>query len=182
LDDAGIEYGMPLPLSSRPDFGLSDREVARRAVDLNFPTPFYQRALARGDVSMVREALTELLDIFRVNLDPKCEAYRTLGMAVLEAQVKAIHAIRKRDAGEPVDSPPVPALAADAPATGETLRAAFEGWKKERSPAAGTLREYDRAINLFVELHGDLPVVGFALSLDDPCTPDPSARRSRGIN
>ena len=35
---------------------------------------------------------------------------------------------------------------------------ALEGWKKERSPSRGVLAEYERAIRLFRELHGDLPV------------------------
>jgi hypothetical protein len=39
------------------------------------------------------------------------------------------------------------------------LTAAFGGWKRQRERAAGTLSEYERAIRLFVELHGDLPVV-----------------------
>jgi hypothetical protein len=51
--------------------------------------PIYQQALARGDISKVNEALQELLTVFRLNLDRTCEAYRALGMAVLEADVKA---------------------------------------------------------------------------------------------
>ena len=42
---------------------------------------------------------------------------------------------------------------------GENLHAAFEGWKRQRERAPGTLIEYERAIKLFTELHGDTPIV-----------------------
>src|SRR5262249_52498319 len=47
---------------------------------------------------------------------------------------------------------------ASRPSTGHTLRAAFAGWKKQRDRSAGTVSEYARAIELFIQLHGDLPV------------------------
>jgi hypothetical protein len=46
----------------------------------------------------------------------------------------------------------------------ESLRAAFEGWQKARNPSSGTLAEYERAIRLFTELHGDMPVVNIKRS------------------
>lgn len=42
---------------------------------------------------------------------------------------------------------------------GETLTAGLEGWKRQREPAPGTVTEYQRAVRLFTELHGDMPVV-----------------------
>jgi integrase len=41
---------------------------------------------------------------------------------------------------------------------GESLRAAYVGWKKSRSPSPTTLREFTYAIDRFIELHGDMPV------------------------
>jgi integrase len=109
----------------------------------------------------VGEHLDELLHVFQVNLDRKCEAYRKLGMAVLQAEVQALHIIARRNKGEPIATPSVPTIPSltAAEPMGETLRAAFEGWKRERQPSPRTLTEYQRAIDLFVELHGDLPVV-----------------------
>lgn len=40
-----------------------------------------------------------------------------------------------------------------------TLREAFEGWKKERDRPDGTLHEYGRAIEMFIQLHGNLPIL-----------------------
>jgi hypothetical protein len=44
-------------------------------------------ALARGDISVIREELDELLDAFQLNVDRKSASYRKLGMAVLTAHV-----------------------------------------------------------------------------------------------
>jgi integrase len=42
--------------------------------------------------------------------------------------------------------------------TAPSLRAAFEGWQKERDRPTSTVAEYQRALRLFTELHGDVPV------------------------
>jgi hypothetical protein len=78
---------------------------------------------------------------------------------VLAEHVKALHALQRRHAGEPIDTPRQPEVDGAAVPNGNTLRASFEGWKRERQPSHRTLTEYRRAIDLFVELHGDLPVV-----------------------
>jgi integrase len=44
------------------------------------------------------------------------------------------------------------------PTEGKTLRDAFAGWKKQRERSSGTLTEWERAIELFIQLHRDLPV------------------------
>jgi integrase len=123
--------------------------------------PIMRAALSRGDLGKVSEAVTELLDRFHLNLDPNGPAYRKLGLAVLRAYVRALEALEKRSKGEPIDTPPIAHLEPSAeplPTGDKTLRAAFEGWKKERERSSGTLAEYERAIELFVQLHGDLPV------------------------
>jgi integrase len=160
LTEAGIEFEMPLPLAPRPAYGLSEREVAKRNADLAWLLPIMQNALARGDISKVSEHLQELLAVFQINLDPKSEAYRRLGMAVLTADVEALRAIARRNQGEPITTP----IESTSEATGDTLRAAFLGWQKARKPSPGTLTEYSRAISLFVELHGDMPVVNIKRS------------------
>jgi integrase len=160
LTEAGIEFEMPFPVSARATYGLSDREIAKRNADLAFLLPIMQGALARGDISKVSEHLHELLAVFQISLDPYCETYRKLGMAILKADVEALRAITLRSRGEPIGTPKVPEIdkASREPA-GETLRAAFQGWNRERRRSSRTLMEFQRAVDLFVELHGDLPVV-----------------------
>ena len=47
---------------------------------------------------------------------------------------------------------------------GGTLRAALEGWKKAKPRTAATLREFEYAVRLFVEFHGDLPLADMTRS------------------
>jgi hypothetical protein len=63
----------------------------------------------------------------------------------------------RRAPHEPVSTPPLP-TAPSTVASG-TLREAFEGWKKERDRPEGTLHEHGRAIDLFIQLHGNLPIL-----------------------
>jgi hypothetical protein len=128
--------------------------------DLDWELPIMQAALARGDVSKINEHLDYLLNgLFGINLDRRSEAYRRVGMAVLRKHVAALEAIKSRTEGQPVDTPPLPAIGSTSFDTGATLIAAFEGWKRQRDRAPGTLAEYERAIKVFTELHGPLPLL-----------------------
>jgi integrase len=162
LDDAGIEYDTPFPFDvQRPAYGLTDRQVLARNNELLWLLSIMRPALSRGDISVVSEPVGELLDRFHINLDRSSEAYRKLGLAVLRADVRASEALVARYCGEPVETPPISHLEPneEAPPSGDTLSAALEGWKKATRPSAGTLAEYERAVGLFVQLHGDMPVV-----------------------
>src|SRR5229473_3383489 len=136
LTAASVEYAMPAPLDAqRPPYGLTNRQVAKRDEHMTEWLPIMRAALGRGDISMVSEAVTELLDRFHLNLDPDSAAYRKLGLAVLKSDVRALEALERRSRGEPIDTPPVAHLEPSAdqverPSTGNTLRAAFAGWKK----------------------------------------------------
>jgi hypothetical protein len=68
LHDAGFAHQQQVPAEGKPAFGLSDREMLRLREGVEDPLAC-EKALARGDISFVREELTELLDAFRVNLD-----------------------------------------------------------------------------------------------------------------
>jgi integrase len=118
----------------------------------------------RAVTAVIREELSELLDVYQINLDPKCEAYRRLAMAVLSAHVKALKDIERRNGGEPIDTPQIPEVLAESGVVGGTLRDAFEGWNKERPRPANTVHEYKRAVEMFIQLHGDLPVAGIKKS------------------
>jgi integrase len=156
LTAAGISFETPFSIGALPEAGLSDREVYKRAEHLAWELDVTSAALARGDTTAIREELDELLYVYQISLDPKCEAYRRLAMAVLGAHVKALKDIERRNGGEPVDTPQIPEVIAETGAVGGTLRDAFEGWKLEHSPGSGTLYEYGRAIELFIQLHGNL--------------------------
>ena len=120
-----------------------------------------EAALGRGDIAYADYQIESVLEAFQVNLDRKSAAYRDLGIAILRTYVKSIRVVIQRYAGEPIETPPQPAvgIAASVSSGGETLTAALEGWKRQRERAPGTLTEYQRAVRLFTELHGDIPVV-----------------------
>jgi integrase len=158
LIDAGIEFDTPFHIGSTPEYGLSDREMQKRAEDLNAYTGMAENALARGDVSVIREQMDALQRVFRINLDPKSIAYRKLGMAILREDVNAFRAIERRQKGEPIETPAVPSVDYETASGGETIRAAFEGWKKSKAPSPTTLREFTYAINRFIEFGGDMPI------------------------
>ena len=87
--------------------------------------------------------------------------YRKLGMAVLAAHVRALKDIEKRNSGEPVETPEFTygtSSAVEAASGGGTLRDALSGWVKQRVRPAGTVHEYTRAIEMFIQLHDDKPV------------------------
>ncbi len=132
--------------------------MAKIEEDATFVLEAAKEALARGDVSFIRYELDALLEIFQINLDPASAAYRKLARAVTEAFVKALNAVLARHKGEPIETPPLVLPSAQGAVIGGTLREALDGWKKERKPSRGVVAEYERAIRLFAELHGDLPV------------------------
>jgi integrase len=161
LSAAGIEYQTPFAVGVTPETGLSDREILKRAGTLEYELAIVPPALARGDISVIREELDELMNDFQLNLDRKSQSYRKLGMAVLTAYVRALRDIERRNAGDPVETPQSAYVLPELPTGGQggTLREAFEGWKKERERPEGTVHEYGRAIEMFIQLHGNLRVL-----------------------
>jgi hypothetical protein len=91
LRGLGIAFYTPFRTNGpKPSFGLSDREILKVREGTDEVLRNAKEALARGEVSFVSEQVSELLAIFRVNLDPSSAAYRKLGMAVLKRYVQAL--------------------------------------------------------------------------------------------
>jgi integrase len=142
-----------------PTFGLSGGQMADARDNLPEIVAEAENALASGDIGHVSFQIDQVLGDFQINLDPASGPYRELGLALLRSKVKALRAVQQRHAGEPIETPPLPVADPIAAPTGDNLSAAFAGWKRQRERAPGTLTEYERAIKLFTELHGDIPVV-----------------------
>jgi integrase len=159
LAKAEVKFAMPYSVEPVPESGLSDREMDKIDQSIEIVLPAAQRALARGDISMMRWEINELLKLFRVNLDPNSAAYRELGIEVLKRVVQSLQAVERRQKGEIVETPEIVEPQETANPSSSSLRAAYEGWKKSRNPSPTTLREFNYAIDRFVELHGDMEVV-----------------------
>jgi hypothetical protein len=167
LNAAGIEYRTPWTVGTVPEAGLSDREIYKRTDTLEFDRAITSPALARGDYTVIREELEELLYTFQLShLDRKSAAYRKLGMAVLAAHVRGLKDIERRNAGEPIETPQSAnvLLGIPAPHEGGTLRDALEGWKRERARPEDGVHEYTRAVEMFIELHGNLAIAAIKRS------------------
>jgi hypothetical protein len=151
--DPDVDWDGPIP-----EFGLSQGQIADANVTIKEVLQEAEAALAQGNIRHIEFQIAQVLAAFQINLSHKSSAYRELGLALLRAEVRALRAIQQRQAGEPVETPPLPAMDLTQPDSGETLRAAFEGWKRDRERSPRTLIDYDRATKLFTELHGDIPV------------------------
>jgi integrase len=114
--------------------------------------------LARGNINFIRYELNELLQLFRINLDPNCQDYRKVAIAVIKAEVRALEDVRARNRGEAIDSPKLIEPSSEVPVSSCSLRAAYEGWDKMEQRPTSTRMEFSRGIDRFIELHGDLDV------------------------
>jgi integrase len=160
LTEAGVTFKTPyqVGVGAKPEFGLSAREMFKIDLSIEAVLPAAQRALARGDISMMRWEVDELLKLFRINLDPNSASYRELGIEVLKRFVQSLKGIEQRQKGDVVETPQVIEPGERSAASSGSLRVAHEGWKKSRNPSPATVWEFTHAIDRFVELHGDMEV------------------------
>lgn len=162
LADRGIKATTMFKPEPLAPFGMTERELEKQRDAVAIVLPEAKAALAKGDITFVEDELDELMEIFRCDLDPKAEAYKALGMAVLKRNLQHLEAIATRNAGEVVDTPKVvePTIGVGtmlSPST-DTLNAAYVGWKRARNPSQSTDREFHNAVRRFIELHGDLRI------------------------
>jgi integrase len=159
LSEAGVEFETPFSVQKNGS-GLSDRMMHKIEESASIVLPAVREALARGNVEFIRYELNELLQVFRINLDPNCPDYRKLALAVMRAEVRALEDILARHRGAPIESPKLlePAGVIGTPSSGCGLRAAYEGWLKVEPRRKSTSMEFARGIERFIELHGDLEV------------------------
>jgi len=159
LTEAGVEFASPFEVGDASS-GLSDRMMHKIEEDASTVLPAVKQALARGNVEFIRYELNELLQLFRINLDPNCPDYRKLALAVMRAEVRALEDTLARHRGEPIESPKlIEPGESRSPISGSGLRAAYEGWVKVEPRRKSTQLEFARGIDRFVELHGDLDVM-----------------------
>ncbi|MBR1276535.1 site-specific integrase [Bradyrhizobium sp. AUGA SZCCT0283] len=145
------------PYETLPEHGLSPAQLADQRQQLGEELTDMRECLALGDISAVEDHIEEALSAFDIRLDRQSGAYPRLGIEVLRAYVRALQAIEQRNAGEPVPTPQL--VTPSTAAASGTLKEAFEGWKKERERPEGTVHEYGRAIDMFIQLHGNLPIL-----------------------
>lgn len=130
----------------------------------------YRRALARGDLSVVTDAVEDWLWGHGFNLDRSEESFKALAYRFLKVIVRATDKQSQRHLGEVIDTPPrpagelfpvVPSVPAQVNDDGKLkLSGLFEKWaeEKRRTSSEGYLEDNRKSIGRFIELHGDMPV------------------------
>jgi integrase len=159
LTEAGINFKTPFDVAEGTGSGLSIRMMHKIGEDASTVLSAAREALARGNVNFIRYELNELLQLFRINLDPACADYRKVALAVIKAEVRAMQDVLARHGGEAVDSPKSPEPGSRTPVSSCSLRAAYIGWNKMEARKISSQLEFSKGIERFIELHGDLDVV-----------------------
>jgi hypothetical protein len=103
-------FQLQCPIESVREYGWHPEQLAQQKEHMVHELATMQEALALGDITAVVDDVSLLLADFQINLDRKSASYRELGMQALRAYVRALQAIDKRNAGEPIapSSPQAP--------------------------------------------------------------------------
>lgn len=149
-----------IPLEQWPKRGLPRTVFEDNHAELLDTLVIMRRAAAMGDISAVQDHVMLALAHFHIELDEHSPAYIKLSTACLHSYLRALEAIEKRDAGITVETPAAILSGSGAAVEGGTLRDALEGWKRHRVRPAQTVAEFSRAVDAFIELHGNMQVVG----------------------
>ncbi len=147
-----------IPHDEWPQYGMPVSVFEQNRDELEDTLQVMRRAAALGDISVVQDQMQEALCAFNIDLDKTSPSYTRLGVACLHSYLKALEAIDKRNAGITVETPAVDLPRSTAIDGANTLRDALDGWKKERERPKGTVHEYSRAVDMFIQLHGNLSV------------------------
>jgi integrase len=161
-DDIHREQGLAILIDDEQEIAERFQLGAHSAEDIAVGEilDLAEDALARGDLTHVRQEVADLLEVFGIRLNESSDDYRRLSLAVLREHVKAYRALRLRSRGDPIATPASvgASTAAGSWEPGGSLREALEGWKKERTRPDTTVHEYGRAVDMFIDLHGNLSV------------------------
>ena len=116
----------------------------------------YRKALSRSDPGIVDAECRAYHRRKSLPIEPTSEGYHEVGMAILQAHVRAYGLMLERQRGEIVATP------APSASRGPKLSEALEAWAKgsdakgSRKPSPKTLLEAGHAVRRFTEWHGDI--------------------------
>jgi hypothetical protein len=146
------------PIEEWPKRGLPPAMFEDSHAQLLDTLVMMRRAAAMGDISVVQDHVMLGLAHFHIELDEHSPAYIKLATACLHSYLRVLEAIEKRDAGITVETPAAVLSGSGATVEGGTLRDALEGWKRHRTRPKRTVDEFGRSVEMFVQLHGNMPV------------------------
>jgi hypothetical protein len=172
-ENDGIAMLSRWPKHTNPD-ALSDRQISKKQRTSAIVQHATRLAMANGDTSWIASEVEEALDQFGVKLDRDSPSFRSLSLAFLEASSEASAMLTRRYEGEIVRTPQsiatpkgdgrLPLESGKAIGDELTMMQAFEHWKGVCNPKPRSAEEFKRAVKLFVELKGDVPVASLVLA------------------
>jgi integrase len=125
----------------------------------------FRQQFAAGDVSFAEQHAQNALANFGITLNQSSTAYHTLCIESAKALLRALDDIGLRYEGAVIETPRLPdPKALIGHGEGNTLQDALEGWQKVRQRPDGTVHEYARAVEMFIQLHGNIPVANMKRS------------------
>ena len=154
----GFQKGFRLEKPNGQGMSEEDMDIYRFIID--FEDRERRNALARMQPDwIVKRSVEEALNSKGIRLAADEPVRRELELKFLEADRRAIDRIKARLAGEVV---PTPEAAGES--TAIRMRDAFQRWSEgggrgAKKPRDRTIFEAKAALDRFVELHGDLPVI-----------------------
>lgn len=152
------------PEQLKSDCGLSEREYIKTCESVDLVLEDARQRLARGDTSLLEFEIDDLLESNGIQLSSGSKDRRKLSLAILKAHVRALEALKARNEGRAIDTPPEPAPptkteVASVQTDGTPLLSeAFEKWKAEHRGPAKTADEFQAQMTRFISLHEDLPI------------------------
>lgn len=143
--------------------GLDAEEFSELRNQANETQELLQQALARGDVAVVGPALNNMLYLLGVELDVPEDDYRRLGYSFLQAATEANDFIRKRNAGEVIETERIVtqdrAFPLNPKASKKTgLLDLYDYWRTATQRPSKTEATYKATVTLFLDIIGDKPV------------------------
>ncbi len=146
--------------SVEPDSGFTDDDyqLYRRAIDHLDDMSRNEAARLRGGEAL-QMTLNRAVEESGIVLHPEDPAWRQLEVAFIKSQRRAIDGIKARLHGDIVAAPAAPAAGETAGSLSDALRRWQQGGgRAARRPSADSAGEAERAVQRFIELHGDLPL------------------------
>lgn len=142
--------------------GLDADEFTELHAQANATQELLQQALARGDVAVIAPALNSMLYLLGIELDVPEGDFQRLGFAFLQAATEANDLIRKRNAGQVVETERIVTQDRAYPLNPSVSKQPglldfYEYWRTATPRPSKTEATYKATVTLFLDIVGDKP-------------------------
>lgn len=139
--------------------GLSIEGLARHSKRLTEAEEAAAAAVARGQFAGLEPMIDDWLQAHGYELQRDSDDWRRFALAFAKMQARVNEKLRRRNRGEPVDTPPMPSEV-QGRKHGATMDDLFEYWKQQRAPRSNTCIEAAAIIRRFKDTELDGKRIG----------------------